>query len=89
MSEKYIVVSLDGVEEIFTFPKRIDHDRMLEGIGAVRMGTSSQWERKYRRAEAVAAGFVEGGHCVGRSETLKLNSREDIDTALLRKQRGE
>lgn len=82
---KYVVVDFEGEEQIFTFPRSIDHDRFFEGVGAIRMGSSSNWKREYRLAEAVSAGFVDCGECHGHSETLKLKSRGDVDTALLRK----
>jgi hypothetical protein len=85
MADKYVVVELKGVEEIFPFPKRIDHDRWFEAIGAVRMGSDRSWDREYRMATAVSAGFITNGRCHGESETLKLSSRGDADTALLRK----
>lgn len=82
MSAKYIVVSLDGKEQIFTFPKAIDHDRMFEALSAIRSGHGRKRKREYHDAEAVSAGFVDRGHCWGRSETLNLDSRA-VDTALL------
>lgn len=82
--QKYIVMALGGVESIFVFPSFIDHDRMAEAVGAVRIGSGSNWERKYRMdGEAVSAGFVSCGACHGHSETLGLKSRGDTDTALL------
>lgn len=80
---KYIVVELDGKEQIFTFPKSVDHDRMLEAVGAIRMGSDTNWRRQYRGAGLVSAGFVDGGVCHGRSETLGMASRGVADTALL------
>lgn len=81
---KYIVVEFNGEEQIFTFPKSIDHDRYWEGITAIRIGHNN-WRRAYRDAEVISAGFVVCGHCEGHSETLKLQSRGEVDTALLRK----
>lgn len=83
MKSKYIVVELNGEEQIFTFPESVQHDRMMEAIGAIRMGSEQNWHRSYRRAEAIAAGFVDDGECYGASMTLKLTSREAVDTALL------
>jgi hypothetical protein len=81
---KYIVVDLDGSEQIFTFPKSVDHDRMLEALEAIRMGSDRDWSRAYRSGKVVSAGFVENGHCGGRSETLNLKSRGAVDTVLLK-----
>lgn len=83
MEAKYIVVELKGIEEIFTFPKSVNHDRFWEAVGAIRMGSDSNWKREYRSAVLVSAGFVHDGHCCGRSESLSLESRGEVDTALL------
>jgi hypothetical protein len=83
MIEKYIVVTKDGVQQIFTFPISVDHDRMFEAIGAIRMGSDQDWKREYRMCTAVSAGFIQDGQCCGESESLKLLSRYEIDTALL------
>lgn len=82
---KYIVVELNGEEQIFIFPKSVDHDRMMEAIGAIRMGSERNWNRQYRDSDAISAGFVVNGCCQGHSETLQLKSRDEVDTALLRK----
>jgi hypothetical protein len=79
---KYIVVKLGGKEHIFVFPKTIDHDRMHEAVSALRLGDRHNWRREW--PEPVSAGFVEGGRCVGRSETMNLDSRGELDTILLR-----
>lgn len=82
--QKYIVMQLDGVETIFTFPKTVNHDRMNEAIGAIRIGYENDWSRKYRQGKAISAGFITEGICHGRSETLNLDSRGDADTELLK-----
>jgi len=80
---KYIVMSLAGKEEIFVFPRSVDHDRMAEACQMIRFGRDRNWKRAYRDGECIAAGFVRSGVCDGRSETLNLDSRGDTDTALL------
>ena len=82
-NKKYIVISIDGKESIFTFPKTVDHDRMYEAITAIRFGSDQNWNRKLRLSKAISAGFVDGGECYGRSETLNIESRGDLDTLLL------
>jgi hypothetical protein len=79
---KYIVVKLGGKEHIFVFPKTIDHDRMQEAVSTLRLGARGNWHREW--PEPVSAGFVVQGKCVGRSETLNLDSRGELDTVLLR-----
>lgn len=83
---KYIVILIDGKESIFVFPKCIDHDRFHESLAAIRFGSSHDWKRHVlgRPSELVSAGFVEGMRCMGRSETLNLDSRGERDTMLLR-----
>jgi hypothetical protein len=81
---KYIVAVVDGAESIFVFPRDVDHDRMKEAIECIRFGSERNWRRKFRDGEVISAGFVDDGVCHGRSETLNLASRKDLDTALLR-----
>jgi hypothetical protein len=81
---KYIVVGLDGKEQIFVFPKTVDHDRMYEAMEVIRFGDSHNWERKLYDGKAISAGFITDGKCHGRSETLDLASRGDVDTKLFR-----
>lgn len=82
---KYIVIQLGEKESIFVFPRDVDHDRMFEACEAIRFGSDRNWVREIRKnGEAIAAGFVDGGVCHGRSETLGLASRGDVDTALLK-----
>jgi hypothetical protein len=82
---KYIVLALDDKEEIFVFPRTVDHDRMFEACEAIRFGSERNWNRKYRDGECVAAGFIDDGVCHGRSETLGIESRGSKDTSLLGK----
>lgn len=81
---KYLVTVLEGEEVIFVFPRSVDHDRMKEAMEAIRFGTSRDWRRKLRESEVIAAGFVTNGRCHGKSETLDLESRGEVDTNLLR-----
>lgn len=80
MSHKYIVVELDGKEQIFVFPKLIAHDHMLRVVQRVRIQSKTgDWAFPEK---VISAGFIDGGHCHGRSGTLNIESRP-IDTALL------
>ena len=82
---KYIATKdEEGKEELFTFPKNINHDAMAEVLGHIKNQTGGNWSRV--RRIPVSAGFVDAnGKCSGKSESLKLKSRQE-DTALLRKQ---
>jgi len=83
---KYICTVDDiGREEIFTFSNNIDHDTFHEGVTALRNQTWGDWERIFR--SLISAGFVSKElECYGKSETLKIESRGDKDTELLKKQ---
>jgi len=79
---KYIVTqNEEGKEELFMFPKSIDHDCMAEVLSHIRSSSTGRWVRARRKP--IAAGFTDGKKCVGRSETLDLDSRGPIDEALI------
>ena len=81
---KYICTESEhGLQEVFTFPKTVDHDVMAEALERMKNKTTGTWERIWRRP--VSAGFVENGECFGNSITLDLASRDE-DTEILRKQ---
>ena len=82
---KYIVMALADQEDIFVFPRTVDHDRMKEACEIIRFGDERNWNREYRDGEVVSAGFIDNGVCHGRSETLGLSSRGKQDAALLAK----
>lgn len=78
---KYIVTKQsDGKEEIFIFPNSVNHDVMAESIKRMKNQNHGDWRRVIRIP--ISAGFIEGGKCVGKSETLKLASRAE-DSKLL------
>jgi len=83
---KYIcTVSEDKREEVFVFPRSVDHDAMAEALQGIKDQTHGNWNRVFRTP--VSAGFVDGaGNCYGLSESLGLNSRPEVDTALLSSQ---
>lgn len=90
MELKYIVTEHkndDGklVENIFLFPLSINHNDFMESIWRVKHHNGSAgWKRVTRKA--IAAGFwTPSSGCYGRSETLNLDSRGNIDTALVGK----
>ena len=84
---KYIVTeSAEGKKEIFIFSRRINHDCMAEVIAGIRNQSFGNWERVRRKP--VSAGFVEGGECKGKSESLNLFSNRVEDTALLKSYEG-
>ena len=79
---KYIVtVRADNIEEMFVFPDTINHDCMAEMISRIKNHTGNGWERVMRRP--ISAGFITlTGECYGRSETLRLDSRGQLDNDL-------
>jgi hypothetical protein len=80
---KYIVMEIDSKEEIFVFPRSVDHDRMVEACQAVRFGAQRDWTRKMFKQSPISAGFIDNGLCCGKSESLGIGSRYEKDTALL------
>lgn len=83
---KYIcTINDDGREEIFTFPKDVDHDAFYEVASRIKNHTWGNWHRVQR--EIISAGFVDMNlNCGGRSESLKVDSRGAQDTELLESQ---
>lgn len=77
---KYISTkSEEAGEQIFLFSKYVDHDCMYEIIQ--HMEQVDNPDPDFR--EKIGAGFTNFKQCYGRSETLRLDSRDDLDTALL------
>ena len=81
MEMKYVVVRSHVGEQMFLFPKNINHDALAETLNHIKYGSGGNWERFPH--EPVSAGFTDGATCYGRSESLNLDSR-DIDTMILR-----
>jgi hypothetical protein len=78
---KYIVtVDENQNREIFIFPRTVNHSIFAESIERMRNQTHGNWKRIIRTAKS--AGFIEGGKCVGESESLGLKALES-DNELL------
>ena len=76
---KYIVTKQrDGTEEIFIFPRKINHDDMAEEIENIKKSSGFRdWERVHR--QPISAGFINpNGECTGKSESLGLNPERKI-----------
>lgn len=84
---KYICFKKDsGVEEIFTFPRSVNHDCASEMLRHMKDQTHSPWQRE--RRNPISAGFVDcTGKCHGESITLDLRSRPE-DSEILNSQMG-
>lgn len=79
---KYIVTKTDdGKEEIFIFPKVVNHDCMAEALRGIRDQSYGRWNRVHRKP--ISAGFTDGKKCTGRSESLNLDSRGRLDEMLI------
>jgi hypothetical protein len=76
---KYIVFDFNECESPVIFPKTLDHDYMAEAFCRVKF----LGRRRYRSAKILSAGFYLGGDCTGKSESLNIKSRENIDTKLM------
>lgn len=78
---KYIVtVDDNGTEEIFLFPKAVNHDCFAEMATRIKNSMHGRWSRVHRRV--IGAGFTNGITCYGRSESLRIDSRLE-DSSLL------
>ncbi len=62
-------------EQIIIFPKVIQHSYLAEQIAELSFG----------ELHPISGGFVVDGECVGRSESLMMDSRGGVDTALIPK----
>ena len=83
--EHFDDVNDDWVDEIIVFPRSINHDCMAEVSRGIKDTMHGSWKR-IRRAP-VSAGFVTSDlKCYGKSESLALESFEEEDTEILRKQ---
>lgn len=83
---KYIVMNLDNKEVPICFGSTLPHDYVAEAIRVVRMPEpGGSWSRRYRDAKCISAGFVDINlKCFGRSDSLWIDSRPEIDTELLK-----
>jgi len=72
---KYVVFDGHNGEQIIIFPKIIQHSVMADDVKKSSFGGM----------RAISGGFVVDGQCVGESESLRMKSRLDIDTALIAK----
>ena len=81
---KYVVVnSEEQGDQLFIFPKNIDHNAFAEVLSNIRFyknGNPRDWKRIYR--EPISAGFTDGNTCYGKSESLSMSSTHS-DTVLL------
>jgi len=74
-SMKYVAFDGHNGEQIIIFPKIIQHSVMADDVKKSSFGGM----------RAISGGFVVDGQCVGESESLRMKSRLDIDTALIAK----
>ena len=72
---KYVVFNGHEGEQIIIFPKIIQHSVMADDVKKSSFGGM----------RAISGGFVVDGQCVGESESLRMKSRLDVDTALIAK----
>lgn len=79
---KYIVTATEeGKEEMFLFPRSVQHDIMADAVYALKDQNHGSWKRIYRKP--ISAGFIVGGECTGYSETLGIGARPE-DTNIFR-----
>jgi hypothetical protein len=83
---KYVVTQdEDGKEELFMFPKSVNHDVFANAVSRLKNQSHGNWKRIDR--DVIAAGFISYDYgimsCHGRSETLNLDSRGRLDEMLI------
>lgn len=71
---KYVVFYGYNGEQIIVFPKKIQHSDFAESITRLSFGTM----------RPISGGFIKDGECVGESISLRMESRGDDDTKLLK-----
>lgn len=71
---KYVVFDGYNGEQIIVFPKNIQHSDFAESITHLSFGTM----------RPISGGFVKNGVCVGESISLRMGSRGEADTKLLK-----
>jgi len=71
---KYVVFSGYNGDQIIIFPKKIQHSVMAADVEKSSFGTMYP----------ISGGFISNGKCVGESESLRMKSRGDEDTALIK-----
>mgnify|MGYP007046309841 CR=1 FL=1 len=70
---KYVVFDSYNGEQIIIFPKAIQHSVMADNVK----------ESSFGGMRAISGGFIVNGECVGESESLRMKSRLEVDTALI------
>ena len=70
---KYVVFDGHKGEQIIIFPKIIQHSVMADNVK----------ESSFGGMHPISGGFVVDGQCVGESESLRMKSRLELDTALI------
>lgn len=70
---KYVVFYGYNGEQIIIFPRKIQHKQFADSVENLSYGTM----------RPISGGFVINGECVGESISLNMESRGDIDTALI------
>lgn len=79
---KYVVTKDEnGKEELFMFPKSVNHDVFANAVSRLKDQSHGNWKRIDR--DVISAGFTDGRSCLGRSETLNLDSRGRLDEMLI------
>lgn len=70
---KYVTFTGYAGEQIIIFPKKIQHSDFAKSVKELSFGTM----------RPIAGGFIVNGECVGRSESLNMDSRGKLDTDLI------
>jgi hypothetical protein len=72
---KYIVISINGIECSIIFDPFISHSEMAKNFKVVSAGFLNVYDKDGK----IAVG------CYGKSDTLKIKAREEVDSALIQR----
>jgi hypothetical protein len=102
MKFKYIVVKRGEKEDLFLFSNDIEHKQFYKTILDIdfdpygfnniypnRGYGNNDPQYQDPRNRLVSAGFFADGVCYGASESLKISSRNEVDTALFKQCYGD
>ena len=75
---KFVTFDGNRGEQIIVFPKIMQHLDFAEKVRAM----------SFESMHPISGGFVVDGECVGKSISLRISSRGDADTKLLKQLQG-
>jgi hypothetical protein len=77
-THKFVTFTGRNGEQIIVFPKIMQHKQFADAVTELSFGGM----------RPISGGFIEDGECVGESISLRMKSRGDEDTTLLKQLKG-